>query len=202
MVAPIGVIIPNDTLWRAWSANRDGGGFAYVDENNNVVIKKGFAAYNDFQKAYIEASSKYSATSPFLVHMRIRSQGDHGMNNTHPFEITPDEGPAGALIHNGTLFAPSGEWVGTQEDKLSDTRVFAQRLSKQLAYEDVLAGKDLLGKAIGYSRMAMLYANREVVILNEGGTGPGNWRDGVWFSNHGSHPTKKWSNQMLDYTRD
>lgn len=182
VLAPKGHIVPNEKLWRGWSINDDGGGFAYVDENDQLVVKRGYSEYNAFQKDYAAAAAKYSATSPFLVHMRIGSQGDKkGQPNTHPFTFTPKEGPAGCLIHNGTMFAPQGEWVGVDGDKKSDTRVFAERLGEQLCYQDVKDGQALLSKAIGYSRMAFLYANREYVILNE--RGPGLWDDDIWYSN-------------------
>lgn len=189
IVCPIGTTVSNEKLYRGWTINNDGGGFAYVDENDRIVIKKGFNKYGEFHAALTEAMSAYGSTSPFLIHMRIRSQGDKGMENTHPFLITPEEGPEGALIHNGTMFSPTGEWVGTAEDKKSDTRVFAEILSSVLCYDDVLAGKALLGKAIGHSRMAFLYANREYVILSE--TSQDRWEDGVWYSN-GSCAISTW----------
>lgn len=197
-MASIGQIIPNDKLYRGWITNPHGGGFAYVDENNKVVVKKGFKTYNEFHTAYVEAAAQYSATSPFLVHMRIRSQGDLGMANTHPFVITPDEGPAGALAHNGTMFTPEGEAAGTAEDKKSDTRVFAEKLGSQLRFEDVRDGRQLLSKAVGYSRVAFLYDNREVVILNET-VGMGRWTNGIWYSNGGCELTD--FHKHIDYTR-
>lgn len=198
IVAPKGKIVSNERLWRGWSINGDGGGFAYVDENDKIVVKKGYSEYNPFQKDYAEAAAKYSETSPFLVHMRIGSQGDRkGAPNTHPFAFTPEEGPEAAGIHNGTMFAPQGEWVGSADDRKSDTRVFFERLGAKLCFDDVKEGQRLLSSAIGYSRMAMLYANREYVILNE--LRPGIWVDGIWFSNGSCNATA--SSMYEDYTR-
>ena len=184
ILAPIGRVVDNARLYRGWSINDDGAGFAYVDENDKIVIVKGFDKYGKFHTAYAAAAEKYSATSPFLVHMRIGSAGDRRTSiNTHPFAFTPEEGPAGALIHNGTMFYPQGEIAGTPDDRKSDTRIFAEQLGPKLVYEDVKAAADLLERVVGYSRLAILYANREYVILNE--ERPGLWLDGVWYSNQG-----------------
>ncbi len=183
ILAPTGVVVPNDKLYRAWTNNQDGAGFGYVDNNDNVVVSKRHSTYGAFHKEYVEAVQKFGATSPFLIHFRIRSQGDKGMENTHPFMFRPEEGPAGMLAHNGTMFTPTGAWTGKDDDKYSDTRVFAERLGPKLAYDYVQAGRALLAGAIGSSRMVFLYANREYVILNE--ERPGLWEDGIWYSNGG-----------------
>lgn len=198
ILTPKGKRVPNDKLFRCWTINDDGGGFAYVDENDKIVVKKGFDKYSDFQKAYEEAANLYADASPFLVHMRIRSAGDHGMSNTHPFLIEPSQGPRGALIHNGTMFYPVAPYRGEKGDEWSDTRAFATKLGPILAHKYVASGAKLLERAIGSSRMAFLYENREYVILNE--TGTGNWCDGIWYSN-GAHNASTTNYDRQGYTR-
>lgn len=199
ILAPKGKIIDNARLFRGWTINDDGGGFAYVDENDKIVIKKGYDKYGAFHKDYVEAAEKYSATSPFLVHMRIGSAGDRRTSaNTHPFAFTPEEGPEGALIHNGTMFSPTGSLAGEVGDKKSDTRIFAEELGAKLVYDDVKEATELLSKAVGYSRIALLYANREFVIINE--KGPGVWVDGIWYSNAGCNMDSAAANREF-YTR-
>lgn len=169
--------VTNERLWQGWTRNKDGGGFAYVDpDKKKVVISKGFLSYNEFQKAYDEAVAKFGATSPFLIHMRVRTSGDINDNNTHPFEIK-----GGALIHNGILFSPTGKDIGPPDDRKSDTRVFAERLFNILDFESVKETKLELEKAINYNKIAMLYDSGDYVILNES---KGNWTDGVWYSNN------------------
>lgn len=177
-----GKSLTNTQLWRGWSGNKDGGGFAYVADGK-VVISKGFLKYNDFQAAYEEAVEKYGKESPFLVHMRIGTSGGNTENNTHPFAFKPTSGPAGALIHNGIMFTPAGEWRGPKDDRKSDTRVFAAALNNILVLEDVKAAKEALGKAIGGgNKLAFLYDDKSWVIINED---EGYWDDGIWYSNSG-----------------
>lgn len=178
-----GTKLTKDIIDSGWTSNPDGGGFAYVDDNSTLQIKKGFLEPEDFLKEYMGAADKYSDTSPFLVHMRIGTSGGNTENNTHPFKIpSVGDSPEGAMIHNGVLFTPTGSWRGKGEDMYSDTRVVAEALKDILGLEDVLRSKEGIGKAIGKSnKFAFLYANKEYVIVNEES---GFWKDGVWFSNN------------------
>lgn len=182
IMAPKGRSVSADRLWRGWSANSDGGGFAYVDDKDQVVIKKGYSKYNDFHKDYVDAVKEFSTSSPFLIHMRIGTRGDkQSAANTHPFRIIPEEGPEGALIHNGTMFSPTGEWEGPVGDRKSDTRVLAERMGKLLAYDDVNDSVATLGFVLSErNKLALLYANRKYVLINER---QGIWVDGIWYSN-------------------
>lgn len=182
IVIKAGATLSDAQLWKGWTANEDGGGFAYV-KNDKVEIEKGFMKYNDFQKAFRKASEEFGADSPFLVHMRIGTSGGVTPVNTHPFEIKPQHGPHGAMIHNGILFTPSGAWAGNGADKKSDTRVVASALNNILVLEDIKNAKALLGNAIGAgNKLAFLYDNKEFVIINEH---QGYWKDEVWYSNAG-----------------
>lgn len=177
ILAKPGHRVGNANLFAGWSVNSHGAGFAYVDPNTNkVVIQKGFLkSYNEFEKALSDAYDR-APDSPFLIHMRIRSVGHQNENNTHPFPIK-----GGALIHNGTLFTPTGSDVGPADDRKSDTRVFAERLYNVLEYPDVEAGKDDIGRAIGsYNKVVMLYDTKDYVIVNEAN---GEWVDDIWYSN-------------------
>lgn len=173
IVQPKGKRISVDRLKSGWETNGHGAGMAYVHKGK-VVIDKGYMKYEDFEKKYLALTEKYGETSPFLVHMRIRTSGLTDANNTHPFRIK-----GGAMIHNGILFSPSKE----DEEKyknFSDTRIFAARLHNILTKDDVLIGKEKLEKAISWNKMAFLYNDGDYIILNEDA---GNWFDGVWYSN-------------------
>ena len=171
-----GKVLTNDQLWKGWTINGDGAGFAYV-KDDAVVIEKGFMNYNSFQSAYALAAEQFAEDSPFLIHMRIRTSGNTNANNCHPFPIK-----GGALIHNGIMFTPSGERAGKDPtDRKSDTRVFAESLYNILVLEDVKRAQEGIRKAIGYgNKIAMLYDSKEYVIIGESA---GMWVDGIWYSN-------------------
>lgn len=175
IVAPMGHRVQNLKLYAGWTRNKDGAGFAYVD-NGKVVISKGYMTYNAFEKAYSAAYAQFGETSAFLVHMRIRSAGDLNAANTHPFPVA-----GGALIHNGTLFQPTGDKIGPSNDRWSDTRGFASELHDKLTLENARLAKESLEKLIGnYNKIAMLYDSGDYVILNETG---GEWVEDIWYSN-------------------
>lgn len=170
-----GSTITNDSLYRGWCANGDGGGFAYVKEGK-TQIEKGFMDYNSFQAAYADAAAKSGKYSPFLVHMRIRTSGATNQNNCHPFPIR-----GGALIHNGIMFTPTGKRAGTPEDRKSDTRVFAESLHNILDLETIKkAGQSILKAVGGYNKIAFLYDDGGYHILGESS---GSWSEGIWYSN-------------------
>lgn len=167
-------------LFRGWSINQDGGGIAFV-RKGRVEIRKGFFKYNDFHKAYSDAFDEVGQESPFLIHMRIGTSGLKNANNTHPFYIKPQSGPAGAMIHNGILFTPAGAFKGPEDDRKSDTRVLVEAFNNILRLQDVLQARFDLGVAIGRgNKLAFLYDTGDFVIINEE---EGYWDDGIWYSN-------------------
>lgn len=184
IVTTAGKVVENKKLWRGWCTNGDGGGFAYV-KDGHVEVEKGFMQFNDFEKAYSKAAELYAAESPMLVHMRIGTSGAKSQMNTHPFPFKPATGPAGAMIHNGTLFTPAGEWKGPKEDLKSDTRVLVNALNNVLVLEDLKNAKDAVAKAIGKSnKLAFLFDDKSTIIVNED---MGFWDDGIWYSNRTAH---------------
>ena len=169
-------IIPEPRLAQGWKANSDGGGFAYVNEDNKVVIEKGFMEYEPFRDSYMKAAGRYAETSPMLVHLRIRTSGNTSPANCHPFHIKD-----GAMIHNGIMFTPTGDRAGSAHDRKSDTRVFAEALYNILKLEHVKNAAKELRSAIGYgNKLAFLYNNKEYFILGES---DGYWLNDIWYSN-------------------
>jgi predicted glutamine amidotransferase len=160
-------------LYSGWYRNSDGGGFAYCDKDGKVVIKKGYMKYNDFQKAYADAVHQYGESSPFLVHMRIRTSGDVNAANCHPFKTKN-----GAMIHNGNMFNPDTVRGG---ERKSDTRIFAESLHNILVLEDLLvAGDDIISEIGRNNKLAFLFDGGKTLILNEAA---GFWDDDIWYSN-------------------
>lgn len=181
IVTKQGARLTPEQIAAGWRSNRDGAGVAYVKEGK-VVIDKGYLQLDKFQDAYARLADQFSDESPFLVHMRIGTSGHKDSpNNTHPFEVKTQRGPRGAMIHNGVLFTPTGDWVGPSNDRKSDTRVVCEALGNILQLEDVLRAKERISRVIGTgNKFAFLYDDKTTVILNED---QGVWKDNIWFSN-------------------
>lgn len=182
-----GYRLTESEIKNGWRNNPDGGGFAYV-KDGKVQIEKGLMTLETFEKKYEEIASQVFRESPMLVHFRIGTSGTKDANNTHPFAITPQVGPSGAMIHNGILFTPAGDWKGPKGDEKSDTRVVANAMNNILQLESVRNAKEELGMAIGKgNKFAFLYDDKSYVIVNED---QGYWENGTetkekaaWFSN-------------------
>jgi predicted glutamine amidotransferase len=175
IVTTPGHSVTNEALFKGWTSNRDGGGFAYV-KGGSVRIEKGFMQYNEFQRAYRNAVEAVGDSSHFLVHMRVGTSGAKTSKNTHPFPVR-----GGAMIHNGIMFTPAGKRAGEADDRKSDTRVFAESLHNILVLEDVKrASKDIVRAIGGGNKLCFLYDNNEYVIVGED---RGFWVDGIWYSN-------------------
>lgn len=169
-----GVSIPEEHLQEGWNNNDHGAGFAYVNEEEQIVVQK-FMTYAAFIESYKEAIEKYGDTSDFLIHFRIASKGEKTIDNCHPFIIDRDR----VIIHNGTMY----NIYIDKEDKRSDTRVFAEDWLSQLPdnWEDNkiihLMVEDFIGAG---SKMCMLHRTKGLYIYNEE---KGWWVDDVWYSN-------------------
>ena len=188
---PAAVTVPETALRAGWCSNSDGAGFAYL-RKGKVKVQKGYMSLKDFMEAYSDAAGK-NKDSPFLIHFRIRSQGDKSSANTHPFEL-----PTGAVIHNGTLDGTGATW-GVGE---SDTAKFVSKFKDILNFDFLSAKKKEMEDAVSYNKMAFLFNDGRHVILNES---KGHWDGGVWYSN-GSYKSA-WSTgkngrscDMQDYT--
>lgn len=182
VLARPGAKLTNATLFKGWTVNSHGGGFAYVNKEGKLILDKGHMKFNEFQKAYERIlEHEVADDSPMLIHMRITSQGDTTPANTHPFLVGPDEGVRGAMIHNGTLFRPSGVWEGKVGEKNSDTKVMATALRTILTAEAIQNSVAELGQAIGsHNKLCFLFDDKSWAIINESS---GYWADDVWYSN-------------------
>jgi predicted glutamine amidotransferase len=178
ILCTVGVQLPKDEAYESFKSNRNGAGFAYVDENGKVVAKKGFFEFDKFWDAYDESFKVYGSTSPYLVHFRIATAGKLGEKNCHPFILK--EGQCG-LIHNGIL------WSGSMNDELSDTAKFASDTADFLVQGDKMTTEMLssLSKIVGNSnKIVLLYADRTYKIINENGySAHWNAAKTIWYSN-------------------
>ena len=152
----LAVLIPKDSILskeyaqNGFSNNREGAGFAYI-EDGKVKIEKGFFDFEDFWKAFEAVQSKNSEAK--LVHFRIATCGKVCAANCHPWKLND----SAALIHNGsfTEFQSDGE-------RISDTGLFVERVLLPIfsKYKKPLPNKGLswmMEKIILGQRVAVLY---------------------------------------------
>jgi glutamine phosphoribosylpyrophosphate amidotransferase len=163
--------VDKETLAKAWTGNPDGGGFCYV-ENGVVKSNKGHMKFFSFLEAYSEARAS-NPESPFVIHFRIRTHGACDAERTHPFMVG-DDGTV-ALAHNGILYDMPDDPV------LSDTQIFCQMYPALFNdAERLRTVRQELGKHISGSKFAVLFPNKDLVIVNES---LGQWVNGCWYSN-------------------
>lgn len=171
--------ISEDNLYRGYLANRDGCGFAYVDEHGNIQMEKAMV-WDEFIPLYRVAVAKYGDTSDFLIHFRITSKGAITLDNCHPFRINDDM----VLIHNGTITS-----IPMAKDEVdSDTKIFAEQWLSTFG-EAFLYNKYLwfmIEDFIGWSKICILHRTKGVFILNKNKGEFGD--DGNWYSNSGYKP--------------
>lgn len=176
IVTKAGATCTDTTIRAAASANKDGGGLAYV-KDGKVVIEKGFMKVDDFLTKYHELQEQgVHLDNPMLIHFRIATTGEVGPANCHPFAVGAGDGDA-ALIHNGSFYG------GQYNARKSDTCVVAERIGGKFLYEPTLFAKEKIGKRLGnYNKVALLYATGDYIIINEE---QGAWNDdqSIWYSN-------------------
>lgn len=175
IVKPAEEKIEKEVLRRAWFANSNGAGIAYVDQTKGTVrIEKGYMKFKNLWRAY-----KKHEGQTLLIHFRYATHGAVNRENCHPFSVGD-----GAMMHNGILsnFEP---YKGSGK---SDTRHFIDSFLAPLLKEthstlDSFFENDLamptLENLIGGSKLAFLSPSGKVYIANEV---LGEWVDGVWYS--------------------
>ena len=173
--------LTEEELRRGWSANPDGGGFAYFRPDGSIATYRSMQL-EPFLRAYDMASSKYR-NSEFAVHMRIATSGVVAKRNVHPFR----QDRFTVWIHNGVLpTAPEG--------KRSDTAVFVEDYLPELGecWMDSPKLFDLVSEYCSGSKLVGLTGNPKAksraYIVNESS---GFWSSGVWYSNRSCEPVAR-----------
>ena len=174
ILKPKGVAISKETLKTCSEANPDGMGFAYID-GDTMYIKK-YMKFDDFYKDFEEVQDK----STMLIHFRIATHGAVELDNCHPFWLNDRM----ALIHNGIITGYG------DKAKKSDTRDFIDKVIGNISWKMMKnpAYRELVGKAIGYSKFAILDITGDYWIINED---KGYWHEGIWYSNKSYEPKKQ-----------
>lgn len=124
------------SLENCFTRNSDGAGFMYVNNNNKVIIDKGYMTFKSFYNRYKELCKKYDNFNGknLVMHMRISTAGGVKKENTHPFPLTNDFNAMKYLrskcevgiMHNGIISAtkPTKE---QESNGINDTMVFIQK---------------------------------------------------------------------------
>lgn len=161
--------LPLDTFKTCWEANPDGGGFAYHNGKNIVIVKE-MVSVDVLHSKYMEAREQHPA-APFAIHFRIATHGLTNLTNCHPFKINKHS----AFIHNGVISACS--YVG----EFSDTFHFNNYVMKELPqnWKSSAILSELLSGYIGGSKLVIIDRDG-ATIINEN---LGKWDDGDWYSN-------------------
>ena len=167
---PANKIIEKETLEICQENNPDGCGYAYIDENKHIQIRKAMQ-FEEFWEDYRKDSSEY-LDSPFLIHFRIKSHGTIDLYNCHPFMIDDHT----CFIHNGIISN-----VPTDKVK-SDTQIFNELILSKLQPGWIHSEgiKLLIEEFIRYSKLVVMTDEGRVAIYNEK---KGEWVDGIWYSN-------------------
>lgn len=166
--------ITKRVLKNCWQGNKDGGGLMYVDDENHLIIEKGFFGFRRIYRRirYVE---RIYPKSKIVIHFRIATSGIISEYCCHPFSVTNDIG----FVHNGIL-------SGMGNAHISDTQEFNFSVLKKLP-KKFLCSREIIDKLDFYARKSVskfifLHADNYHLICNEG---LGYWEDGVWFSNAG-----------------
>lgn len=164
-------ILNKEILETCSKNNPDGIGFSYIDKDK-MYIKK-FMKFEDFYAEYKKVETK----SNMLIHFRIATHGKVELDNCHPFWLNNRM----SLIHNGII---SG--YGDRTTK-SDTRDFIDKVIGNISWKmwKNPSFRELVGNAIGYSKLVILDITGDYFIINES---KGKWDDGVWYSNDSYKP--------------
>jgi predicted glutamine amidotransferase len=171
LAVPPGQHVPESRLNACFQHNPDGAGFGYYNSEGEQIIKKGYKTFKEFITAYHEHRD-VNTDRPFLVHFRIRTHGDKGEANCHPFALDN-----GMLIHNGMIDGLGDDGYG--DGAKSDTAEFAELIKKTPVDKfNVLCAKLDESDILGWSTVIMLTKENDLEFV-----GSGEWIDGVFFSN-------------------
>lgn len=184
-VQPRGKTISEQTFKNCFENNPDGCGFMYA-KNGKVYGRKGIMTFKEF----IKEQKKIPKDVDVIYHFRISTHGGVNPQLTHPFPLSGSFEKLHAtswtasygVAHNGifsSVTAPEGE---------SDTEVFITNILKPLQElstlkQNLIIDKfydDIIGSAVGSSRLAILYKNGHYMLYGYGWV---NGTDGCYYSN-------------------
>jgi Glutamine amidotransferases class-II len=173
---PEGKDLPLSTVLRAYQRNDDGWGIV-ARTPLGLRVQRGFG--RDADETLLDAFDTLRAYE-LVLHCRIATSGRRNLENTHPFEVTPDL----FMFHNGVLNVDR-----SSDPSMCDSFHVAQLLAAALGDcgGSALRDREYLDRLCAYADTSKLvFVDRDgVVIVNEN---RGIWRDGCWYSNDSALP--------------
>jgi hypothetical protein len=174
VLKPAGIRLPtSEEIHRAWTRNKDGGGFSFRDKDGTLSMCKGIFCV---QSMVLSMEKFLCVEREAVIHLRYSTHKGDKTKNCHPHRI--GDGGMGVCSHNGIIDIDhrSGE---------SDTRSYVRQIITPLMTD--LGGRItpalalVLGRDIGRGNKLVITPQEGVsVIVNED---EGVWQDGLWWSN-------------------
>lgn len=185
-----GIDLPDkEILKRCWNKNPHGAGFMF-NNNNKIIIKKGFMSYENFYENLLRNDKQYRLKNQSVVfHFRISTSGLIDKGNCHPYPLTNDSiylrktnlRCSIGIAHNGII-----QEYNHKDSVLNDTQLFIKNIiydlisNTKIGYYKSEVFKKIMESMIDDSRLAIMNGNGEVVKI-------GRWyeENGLFFSNIG-----------------
>jgi hypothetical protein len=144
---PKGAHIDKETCRKLWQTNPDGGGFAFVNDDDELVVEKAMD-FKTYWSLFEQARSANSGKE-FMLHMRIATHGSVHIKNVHPFVVDGDT----VMGHNGIIHG-----VPDYDDDRTDTEVFISEVLPQLpdGWQDNFYLSDMVEEWIGWSKLMFM----------------------------------------------
>lgn len=161
---------------QGFRSNRDGSGYMFKRNGENLVhISKGFFDVDNLLKSIEDR--KLTIDDELVIHHRIGTSGLNNRTNTHPFVLSKLHNECCAielavakpcLAHNG-IFSGLNYYMGLDRD-FSDTYAFSRYILSNKHLQNILLEDEKLFETItsdivGYSRLAILYPDRDLKLV-------------------------------------
>jgi hypothetical protein len=218
VVKKAGIPIPgDDILNECFSANKDGAGISYL-QDDKIIVHKGLMDYAAFKTKLDNILSTIdSITTPMLFHFRI---GTHGSKNapehTHPFPLVDDYAKMidldytcdTAIAHNGIAYF--GKLVGyggrSYTEKVVGPSDSMELIAKVFYPLSELNPKYLTSEGIQNILKSILNTNKIVFFSKDGFITFGDFIEdkGILYSNSSYRPiieTKTPTSKIYDYNK-
>lgn len=179
ILKPAGVRLPtSEEITRAWTRNRDGGGFSFREADGTLTLCKGIFS---LESMLASMSEHLTPEMEVVIHLRFSTHKGDRVKNCHPHRI--DGGNLGVCSHNGVID------INHRKGE-SDTRAYIRQIIEPLMRDG--GGKltpamlMVIGRDIGRgNKLIITPPTGPSVIINESS---GQWTDGLWWSNSAAFP--------------
>ncbi len=162
--------IPESLLKDAYRSCHDGWGIMFADGGKVITIKGELfpELISEVERVQVEYPNKQ-----FWVHLRMATQGEVSLDNTHPFAI----GDTGiCMMHNGTITNKTVQDLVKQSNNIkSDTAIFSEVVELYLTTrgntKDLIFTSDFgnwVNSLVTSDRVVFLMPDGEYVVLGTG----------------------------------